>query len=130
MSVETIRMALGRLQEDPDNEAAWTELTDLVTAPGVVQQDVERLIGRARAKHESRGEWRAVARLLEIEISFASGTAVEAPMQVELARIYHEELIDEEHAVAAYQRLLELRPEDPTATEALERHEEKKAKWK
>ena len=26
MSVETIRMALGRLQDDPENDSAWNEL--------------------------------------------------------------------------------------------------------
>jgi len=31
MSVETIRVALGRLQDDPENEAAWNELAEAVT---------------------------------------------------------------------------------------------------
>jgi len=48
MSVETIRMALGRLQDDPENEAAWNELAEAVTAPGVSNAEVERLLGAAR----------------------------------------------------------------------------------
>ncbi len=132
MSVETIRMALGRLQDDPDNESAWNDLAEAVTAPdmGVSNSEVERLLGMARGRHEQRREWGAVARLLDIEISFASGSAVEAPMQAELARIYQDELIDAERALAAYKRLLQLRPDDPTAEEAIENDEAKRAKWR
>jgi tetratricopeptide (TPR) repeat protein len=125
-------MALGRLQDDPDNETAWNELAEAVTAPdlGVSNADVERLLGMARGRHEQRREWGAVARLLDLEISFAGGSPVEAPMQAELARIYHDELIDTDKAVAAYKRLRTLRPDDPTAEEALENDEAKRAKWK
>src|SRR4029079_15055485 len=61
MSVETIRMALGRLQDDPENEAAWNELAEAVTAPGVSNAEVERLLGAARARSEARRRSRAVA---------------------------------------------------------------------
>lgn len=132
MSVETIRMALGRLQDDPENEGAWNQLEDVVTAGGseASNAEVERLLGAARGRHEQRREWSAVARLLELEISFAAGTTVEAPMQAELARIYYEELVDAERAIAAYVRLLELRPDDPTATSAIENDEAKRSRWR
>src|SRR5262245_19352134 len=132
MSVETIRMALGRLQEDPENEAAWNELAAGVTAPdaSVANGEVERLLGRARAKHEQRREWEAVARLLDLELSFVAGTPVDGPMQAELARVFHEELVDPERAAGAFRRLLEVRPDDPTAAEALEDDEAKRGKWK
>ncbi|WP_044241675.1 tetratricopeptide repeat protein [Chondromyces apiculatus] len=130
MSVETIRMALGRLQDEPENDAAWKELEDAVTAPGVSETDVERLLGAARGKHEQRREWGAVARLLELEIALSSGGAVEAPMQAELARIYSDELIDVDRASNAYRKLLELRPGDAGATEALEDFEVKREKWR
>ena len=132
MSVETIRTALGRLQDDPENDTAWNELAEAVTAPdmGVSNAEVERLLGMARGRHEQRREWGAVARLLEIEISFASGSAVEAPMQAELARIYQDELIDAEKALTAYRRLAQLREDDATAVEAIENDEAKRAKWR
>ena len=131
MSVETIRMALGRLQDDPDNELAWNDLAETVTAPGegISSAEVERLLGATRARHEQRHEWSAVARLLELEISFAAGTKVEAPMQAELARIYQEELLDADKALAAYRRLIELRPGDPAGTEALESDAAKRERW-
>ncbi|MFO0763004.1 MAG: tetratricopeptide repeat protein [Byssovorax sp.] len=124
-------MALARLQDDPENEAAWNELAEAVTAPSaaVSNADIERLLGAARARHEQRREWAPVARLLELEIAFASGTAVEAPMQAELARIYQDELVDAGKALAAYKRLLALRPGDPTAEEAIEDDEAKREKW-
>ena len=132
MSVETIRMALGRLQDDPDNESAWTELSEVVTSPDSVAAngEVERLLGRARAKHEQRREWGAVARLLDLELSFATGTPVEAPMQAELARVFQDELVDSNRAARAYRRLLEVRPDDTAAAEALEADEAKRAKWR
>lgn len=130
MSVETIRMALGRLQDEPENEAAWKELEDAVTAPGVGEDEVQRLLGAARNKHEQRREWGAVARLLELEIALSAGSAVEAPMQAELARIYNDELVDVERAQGAYRRLLELKPGEPVATEALENDASKREKWR
>ena len=136
MSVETIRVALGRLQDDPENEAAYSELSDVVTevvtapASGVSASDIERLLGSARARHEQRREWGAVARLLELEIQFVSATPVEAPMQAELARVYQEELVDAERSIAAYQRLLALRPGDPAAEEAIENDAARRERWR
>lgn len=132
MSVETIRMALGRLQDEPENEVAWNDLAEGITAPGdsAHNGEIERLLGRARARHEHRREWDAVARLLDLELSFVSGTAVEAPMQAELARIFHEELFDADRAAAAYRRLLQVRPDDGTATQVLEEDEAKRARWR
>jgi tetratricopeptide (TPR) repeat protein len=132
MSVETIRVALGRLQDDPENEAAWNDLAEAVTAPdpGVSNAEVERLLGMARGRHEQRREWAAVARLLDLEIAFASGSPVEGPMQAELARIYQDELIDADRARAAYRRLSQIRKDDATAEEALENDEAKRAKWR
>ena len=125
-----IRMALAQLQDDPENEAAWNELAEAVTAPGASNADAERLLGAARARHEQRREWSAVARLLELEIAFVGGTPVEAPMQAELARVYQDELADADKARAAHERLLRIRPGDPTAEEALENDEAKRAKWR
>src|SRR5262249_24483419 len=109
---------------------AWNELAEAVTAPGAAAGDVERMLDLARGEHERRREWGAVAKLLEIQISLAEGSAVEAPMQAELARIYHEELCDAEHAREAYRRLLTLMPGNPTATDVLEQDEAKQSKWK
>ncbi len=133
MSVETIREVLGRLQEDPHSEQDWESLFEVVTAPAdgdVYDNDLDRLLELARARHESRRDWPAVARLLEMELSLSSSGDVEAAMQAELARVYQEELFDSKRATAAYQRLLKLRPTDVAAREHVDADETRRAKWK
>ncbi|HEX9296756.1 MAG TPA: hypothetical protein VF881_13015, partial [Polyangiaceae bacterium] len=132
MSAQKIRAALGQLQDDPDNEASWNDLFEAVTSPaaGMAQADLRALLESARRGHETRREWEAVAKLLELEASLNAGTPVEFAMQFELARVFEDELFDDKRATAAYRRLLELRPADATAEEALERGESKRKKWK
>lgn len=132
MSVETIQMALGRLQAEPDDGEAWSQLQSAIQSSdeSMSESEVERLLGQARARHEARREWDAVAQLLSFEISFNAGQPAEAPMQAELARIYQEELVDADRALEAYIRLLELKPEDPAAHEAVENDEAKRTKWR
>jgi len=132
MSSQKIRNALGLLQDDAENEAAWLDLQDAITAPDVGMSDEELvdLLGAARREHETRREWQAVANLLEYEISQCQGSSQEATRQAELARVLEDELIEDDRALAAYKRLLELRPDDPTATEAIERGEDQRRAWK
>ncbi len=134
MSVDTIRVVLGRLQDDPESESAWEQLAEIVTAPGAgPDAEAVRLLEQARSRHERRREWASVARLLEIEISLAAGQPEEAAMQAELARIYDEELLAPAKARSAYDRLLEL--ETPAtmmekASSYLESDEGRSAKWR
>lgn len=112
MSAKTIRGALGLLQDDPDNEQAWTQLSEAVAAPEMEAEELRKLLEAARRAHEGRREHDAVAKLLEIEVALAKGTAAESDLQADLARLYDEELLEELKAVSAYKRLIELRPED------------------
>ena len=64
-----------------------------------------------------------------MEVALAHGTANEAPLQAELARVLDEELLDDARATPAFQRLLELRPGDTAAEESMERAERKAQKW-
>lgn len=132
MSSQKIRTALGLLQDDADNENAWLDLQDAVTAPdiGMSVQELVDLLEAARREHEARREWTAVANLLEFEISMVRGTPQEVLRQAELARILEDELLDDERSTKAYQRVLELRSGDPTATEAIERGEDLRPRWR
>ena len=132
MSSQKIRSALGLLQDDADDENAWLELQDAVTAPdiGMSKQDLVDLLEAARREHEARREWVAVANLLEFEISLLQNTPQEAMRQAELARVLEDELLDDARSTAAYNRLLALRPNDPTAIEALERGEDLRPRWR
>ena len=120
MSANTIPNALGILQDDPDNETAWTELRDslgFTSDDGVVDpgdlgaEQLAELLEAARRAHEMRREYDAVANLLEIEAALATGER-EAELVAELARVRDELLLDDERGVAAYKRLLSLRPDD------------------
>ncbi|MCU0691106.1 MAG: tetratricopeptide repeat protein, partial [Polyangiaceae bacterium] len=132
MSPQKIRSALGLLQDDADNETAWLALRDALTAPdvGMSVEELVDLLEAARREHEARREWEAVASLLELEISLMHGAPQEAVRQADLARILEDELLDDARATAAYRRLLELRPGDPTAIEALERSDDLRASWR
>ncbi|PIE06041.1 MAG: hypothetical protein CSA75_01615, partial [Sorangium cellulosum] len=132
MSSQKIRTALGLLQDDSDNESAWLELQDAITSPDIGMSDDELvdLLEAARKEHEARREWQAVANLLEYEISRIQGSPQEASRQAELAHVFEDELLDDARATAAYKRLLALRPDDPTATEALERAADIREAWK
>lgn len=131
MSVDTVRVVLGRLQDDPESEPAWEQLFEIVTSPGDPGIEMLRLLEQARARFERQREWMPVARLLEMELSLSQ--AEEPAMQAELARIYDEELLDSAKARATYERLIELMPAPPLAQKAeefLETDEEKRTKWR
>jgi golgin subfamily B member 1 len=141
MSAKTIRKALGTLQDDPDHAQAWSELAaaigfqsvDQALVPeephGMERAELAKLLEAARRAHESRGEADAVSKLLEMEVSLAHGTERRAALETELARVLDQDILDDERAVAAYKRLLEIRPGDPLAEEAIEKSEAKKSRW-
>ena len=141
MTANTIRNALGVLQDEPDHEQAWADLRealgytseDAAVDPGELGRDqLAQLLEAARQAHEMRREYEAVAELLEIEAALArgSGGERESELVAELASVRDDVLHDDAGAVAAYRRLLTLRPNDATAEEAIERAEAKRAKWK
>src|SRR5579859_1153572 len=131
MSAKTIKSALGLLQDDPDHATAWTQLRGEVEGDaGMPAEELGKLLEAARRAHESRRETEAVSRMLSIEAAAASGTPREAELVAELARVLDEDLLDDAGARAAYERLLVLRPGDTRASEALERAEAKRGKWR
>src|SRR5580692_3124331 len=130
MSEKTIKSALGLLQDDPDSPQAWADLREEVRRdPGMSQSDLAKLLEAARRAHEARREYEAVAEMLAIEVVAAAGTAQEAELLGELARVLDEELLDDAGALVVYEKLSVLRPGDALAAEAGERSEAKRAKW-
>jgi tetratricopeptide (TPR) repeat protein len=131
MSAKTIKAALGQLQDDPDHAKAWQDLRDeVVREPGMTPEELGSLLEAARRAHEGRREMEAVGRMLAIEARVAGGTAREADVVAELARVFDEDLLDDTESTRNYERLLALRPNDSNATEALERAEAKRGKWR
>ena len=60
MSSQKIRNALGLLQDDEDNEAAWLELQDALTSPDVGLSDEELIDLLGAARRETRNPARVV----------------------------------------------------------------------
>jgi golgin subfamily B member 1 len=131
MQSQTIRTALGQLQNDPDSPNAWQTLKQALESPEreLSTADLLRLLDAARDKHRERGEWDAVASLLELETLVARGMPEEPQLVTEQARVLRDELFDEARAAAAWRRFLDLKPGDPDVTAALEESAGKREKW-
>ncbi|HEX4447184.1 MAG TPA: hypothetical protein VH044_10625, partial [Polyangiaceae bacterium] len=131
MSAKTIKSALGLLQDDPDSRDAWQTLRhDVESDPGMSPDELASLLEAARRVYEGRREYDAVRKVLEIELVAARNSARERGLMAELARVLDEELMDDVGACAAYERLLAHDPNDADASDALERTNAKRAKWR
>ncbi|HEX3769733.1 MAG TPA: hypothetical protein VHV30_02655, partial [Polyangiaceae bacterium] len=131
MSANTIKSALGLLQDDPDSAATWQTLRGEVEGdPGMNAEELAKLLESARRVYEGRREYEAVQKLLEIELVAARGTPRERVLLAELARVLDEELMDDAGARAVYERLLAASPDDNDAADALDRSNAKRAKWR
>lgn len=122
MDSRELRTALGQLQVEPDAEPAWKALREIVTRSDgdLPRQECLSLLEAARNEHAKRGEWFAVARLLEVAVLLAAGTEHESDLVAEQAKVLSEELYDDDGAGICYLRLLELRPEDAAANAAID----------
>ncbi|HEY3235290.1 MAG TPA: tetratricopeptide repeat protein, partial [Polyangiaceae bacterium] len=131
MDSQTIRAALGKLQADPDSAEDWEALRAAAQDKEgkLSSESLIRLLEAARERHAERGEWEAVAQLLDVEAKATAGTPGEAELLMEQARVASEQLFDEEAASVLYYQLLELRPEHPEATAALDEAEGKRGRY-
>ena len=131
MSAKTIKSALGQLQDDPDHAEAWLALrADVQADPGMPPEELHKLLEAARRAHEGRREVEAVGKLLDIESVASRGTPREAELVADLARTLDEELLDDNGARAAFERLAALRPGDAHAAEAIERADARRSRWR
>ncbi len=130
MDSQTIRTALGRLQSEPDSDDAWAALSDSVRDAGgdLSLDELLRLFERARQRHAARGEWDAVARLLEVAVRVAENQPGETELLREHARVLKNELFDDEGALVPGLRLLELDQGDVEASQAIEELESKRGR--
>jgi len=132
MDSQTIRTALGHLQDDPDSAEAWKTLREAVAESDgdLTPPELLHLLEAARHRHGERGEWDAAAALLEIAAQASVGTPDELPLLREQAAVLHDQLLDEDGAGVVWLRVQELSPDDSEAAEALEESEGKRDKWK
>jgi tetratricopeptide (TPR) repeat protein len=132
VSANTIRTALGLLQDDPDHEQAYLDLKEALangTPQGMSAPEARQLLAAARHAHEARREHDAVASLLELEVLMAQGEETEVDLLRDLARECDEDLFDDARAEKVYERILAILPGDESAEESLERIRAKRAKW-
>lgn len=132
MASMTVSHLLGTLQEDPENHDALQGIAALASnGSGALDEEAERMLEQARAGHDSRAEYRAVAQLLEVQaVMSADGDPDRAAsLFQELGRIRREELLDDTGAMEAYERALELRPGDDGIQDTIGQIEQTADKW-
>ncbi|HWZ88199.1 MAG TPA: hypothetical protein VNW92_05095, partial [Polyangiaceae bacterium] len=131
MDSQTIRTALGTLQAIPDSDEAWTALRESAKANGgdLSTDELLRLLDSARDKHASRGEWSAVAGLLDVAAKAAEGTPREAEVLAEQAKVLTNEMFDDDGAAVCYLRLLEIDPNNSVASAAVSEAENKRQRF-
>jgi tetratricopeptide (TPR) repeat protein len=123
------------LQDDPENEAAYAQLSESIgkgEVEGMTREEVGRLLASARHAHEGRRECDAAASLLELEVLVAEGGPMEAELLIMLGRTCEQELFDDQRALSAYERVTALSDAGAItreATDAIERISAKRGKW-
>ena len=131
MDSQTIRTALGTLQAIPDSNEAWTALRGAAKSSSgeLTTEELLRLLEAARDKHAARGEWAAVAGLLEIASDALEGKPGEAEALTEQAKVLGAEMFDDDGAAVCYLRLLELDPGNAVARAAIAESEQKRQRY-
>jgi tetratricopeptide (TPR) repeat protein len=131
MDSQTIRTALGTLQAIPDSDEAWTALRASAKQSGgdLSTDELLRLLDSARDKHAARGEWAAVAGLLDIAAQVAEGSPREADILTEQAKVLTGEMFDDDGAAVCYLRLLEIDPNNAAAKGALTESEDRRQRF-
>jgi len=129
MSEQTIRRALGKLQDDPEQEGAWSELQDAALSGTMATDALLELLEAARREHAVRREDEAMAKMLEVEVLLASGTPKEAELQAELARVYNEVLDDVKRALPCLEQLAKLRPNDERIQKKISAIKDERERW-
>jgi tetratricopeptide (TPR) repeat protein len=131
MKAEAIANLLGQLQSDPDAPHLWEALVEAITSTDrdVSNQDLEKLVAEGIVQHKERGEWTAVAHLLEIALSIAEDESHRVAYIEELANVCDTYLFSTLNAERTWQLLLQRMPNHPTATTALAEIAERRGSW-
>lgn len=115
--------ALATLEAEPDNAEALAQLKALTgNGHGKEQaQDpaLQRALAEARRIHRERGDYELCLQLLDLELGFAAGDARKADLLFEKGKLLADELLLEKEAIACFERVLELRPDDETTQDTL-----------
>ncbi len=129
MNTERIMNLLGQLQADPDASASWDALTEVLTAPSASLPPAETLaaLERASEAHRSRGEYAAVARLIELGLSIVTDAGARSLAMRALASVLRDHLFEEHKAMELLGQLA--LAGDTSAASSLAESTERKARW-
>jgi tetratricopeptide (TPR) repeat protein len=120
--------ALATLESEPDNADALAQLAALGEGGGnghgrggeaAPDTAVRRALTEARRIHRDRGDFELVARLIDLELGWETDKARQADLYYEKGKILSDELLREQDAVRAFERVLELRPDDEGTQDTL-----------
>ena len=128
----TVANILGLLSEDPYDAQLVHGLRDRLKSPDPANdgQDPLRLLEAARGGHERRGEFLAAAWLMEIESELvADDPEFHTILVKELGRIRREELMDDQGALDAYEKLGGVESKDPEVVQAVDQLHQIEEKW-
>ncbi len=123
---------LGQLEQHPDDDGLIQGLREALASddPEIVGDNPTRLIEAARVGHERRGEWVALAALLDLEAEQTrDDPKFRAALLKELGRIRHEELLDDEQALVALRKSVEIHDSEEVR-DFIKRVEENEANWR
>ncbi|MBW2587262.1 MAG: hypothetical protein JRD92_10005 [Deltaproteobacteria bacterium] len=132
MSELTVANYLGLLMEDPYDTQLVEGLRGLLKSPEPANDDQEplRLLEAARGGHERRGEFLAASWLMELESELVSDDPDFHKVLVkELGRVRRDELMDDQGALVAYERLGGLDSDDPEVAQAVDQIQQVEEKW-
>lgn len=132
MSELTVANYLGLLLEDPYDAQLIEGLRKLLRNPKPADEgrDPLRLLEAARGGHERRGEFLAASWLIELESELVDDDPdFRKILLKELARLRHEELMDDRGALLAYEKLGGLGSEDSEVLQAVDQIQQLEEKW-
>ncbi|MEO6951123.1 MAG: tetratricopeptide repeat protein [Polyangia bacterium] len=115
-SLPELDSALAALSSNPDDAEALALLTSLAQ-PG--NAAVARALADAVRVHRERGDFELCVRLLDLGAATERDDGRRADLVFDKGRILADELLRDDEATKAFERVLELRPDDETAEDAL-----------
>ncbi|HTM45397.1 MAG TPA: tetratricopeptide repeat protein, partial [Polyangiaceae bacterium] len=128
--MDTIRTALGQLQQDSDNAEAWQALeAGVEKLAGKHLAQIHELFTAAKAVHAARHEWWACARLAALELAATPSSPALTELWREYGNAQLQHLYDDNEAATAFGMVLQANRKDPGARSALSDIEERKEHW-
>lgn len=118
---EDLRKHLDELDNDPESEAAFSGLEDVLTGSDAAVKDPDTAVEleKKRRRLSDMGEWEGVARLLELELLVAGDGGDEereVVLTFELALCYLDKLHRQEDGRKYLEKVLALDPHHPEAS--------------